>query len=450
MFDLFDQFVILCRSAESEEEPKADRRKPKMNKYFSSKTKKSSCWKRLKQKFTTHEKKNKCRGDIAHDVEPKMNKSFSSKTKKSSCWKRLKLFGCRRDKKNKKPCGFVVHNMNAEPKMICDRDKSVEEEPPTGSSLRHGEVDESTSSDEDKEYDVGKVVVGMWKVISKIGEGHFGFIYKAKNVISAKEVALKKAKSLEDAPMLFHEFAMMKGLRHINIVNLIDFLLKERGSHHVVLVLEYLEGGSLASKMHFLRKRTEEELWFPMKQMADAVQYLHSRNIVHRDIRPENFLYNNAGIVKLIDFSFAAPFTHGKKFYDVWDTPDYLAPEFTTRGYEGPPVDVWALGFLFAKLFYGRFIDLLHDKTDRNVGNGPSSFASVTLISLLTMMLREPMERFTMMEIVNHTWFKENHPVTFIRMQHERDQKTKGSKEETSPSSSKKKVNRIVEACGSK
>uniref|UniRef100_UPI00358E4E8A uncharacterized protein n=1 Tax=Myxine glutinosa TaxID=7769 RepID=UPI00358E4E8A len=160
-----------------------------------------------------------------------------------------------------------------------------------------------------------------------------------------------------------------------------------------------------------------------MKQMAAAVEYLHSRNIVHRDIKPQNVLYSNEGIVKVIDFNVATNFIHGKMFYGICGTRAYLAPEITAHGgYEGPPADVWALGFLFMEFFLGlqyeghNIIDRSHDKTDFNVGNSSPTFGREALASLLTAMLRkDPKERLTMTEIVNHTWFKKNPPVEFLR-----------------------------------
>uniref|UniRef100_UPI00358E04E5 uncharacterized protein n=1 Tax=Myxine glutinosa TaxID=7769 RepID=UPI00358E04E5 len=127
--------------------------------------------------------------------------------------------------------------------------------------------------------------------------------------------------------------------------------------HRVDLVLEYVEGDSLASQIHLLRKRTDKRLWFPMKQIADAVEYMHSRNIVHRDIKLENVLYSNKGVMKVIGFNIATRFKHGQKFHDVWGTPGDMAPEITEHGYEGPPVDVWALGVLFTTFFVGLQFD---------------------------------------------------------------------------------------------
>uniref|UniRef100_UPI00358E3006 ribosomal protein S6 kinase alpha-2-like n=1 Tax=Myxine glutinosa TaxID=7769 RepID=UPI00358E3006 len=323
----------------------------------------------------------------------------------------------------------MKHKRNAESKLS---DVSVEEEPLTGefgSSLHHGKDDEIPCSDEDKEYHVGQVVFRMWEVISKIGEGSAGFIYKAKNIDSAEEVALKKARSLENSMELWQEASIMKALNHPNIMKLIDIPTEDTFSDRIVLVMEYVEAGSLASQILYLRSLTERNLWHPMKQMADAFEYLHARNIVHRDIKLDNVLFSSCWIIKVIDFNMATPFIHGKKLYNHWSTSIYMAPEILEDddGYEGPPVDVWALGVLFTKLFDGlhfnghKVYDMSHDKTHFNVGNSQPTFSRETLVSLLTAMLwNDPMERLTMTEIVNHMWFKENNP-----MKHKRNAESK-------------------------
>uniref|UniRef100_UPI00358E6035 uncharacterized protein n=1 Tax=Myxine glutinosa TaxID=7769 RepID=UPI00358E6035 len=288
-----------------------------------------------------------------------------------------------------------------------------------GSALRHGEDDERASSDDYTvlpEYNVGHVVFKQWEIESKIGEGSAGFVYKATDLICGKEVALKLAKSLGDRRTMLREATIMEQLNHHNIVAFID--IESTTVERITVITEYVRAGSLASQIHRLRKRTERELWIPMKQMADAVKYMHSQNIVHRDIKPQNVLFSDEGILTVIDFKAARPFfTRREKMFTCCGTCGYMAPEITAHGYEGPPVDVWALGVLFTKLFVGlqfdgcNIIEMSHDKTDFNVGKSSPTFARETLVSLLTAMLRkDPMKRLTMREVVNHTWFLENEP----------------------------------------
>uniref|UniRef100_UPI00358E9A3C serine/threonine-protein kinase par-1-like n=1 Tax=Myxine glutinosa TaxID=7769 RepID=UPI00358E9A3C len=196
-----------------------------------------------------------------------------------------------RDRKHKEPmqsdfhlpyCIFIL-TLNAEPQ---ETNASVDEELSTDDESTS--CDGSFSSADIGEYEVQQVVFTEWEVISKIGEGSGGFVYKVKNVNSSEEVALKKAKSFEASLRLWHEASIMKALNHPNIIKLIDILTKDPFLHRVGFTLEYVEAGSLASKIRFLRNLPEVELCFPMKQMADAFEYLHSRNIVHRDIKVTN------------------------------------------------------------------------------------------------------------------------------------------------------------------
>uniref|UniRef100_UPI00358E649B cyclin-dependent kinase 1-like n=1 Tax=Myxine glutinosa TaxID=7769 RepID=UPI00358E649B len=120
------------------------------------------------------------------------------------------------------------------------------------SSLRHGEDDEKTSlrhtfSDEGKECDVGQVMFRKWEVISKIGEGTSGFVYKVKNVNSSEEVALKKAKCRRASLELWREGSIMKVLNHPNIIKLIDMPTIDPLQHRVGLILEYVEAELLDS-----------------------------------------------------------------------------------------------------------------------------------------------------------------------------------------------------------
>ena len=89
-----------------------------------------------------------------------------------------------------------------------------------------------------------------------------------------------------------------------------------------------------------------------MRQLIDAVSYIHDQNIAHRDIKLENILLTKSGVVKLIDFGFAISSNGPLKTF--CGTPTYMAPELVRRAeYFGPSVDKWALGVLIYRMVSG-------------------------------------------------------------------------------------------------
>ncbi len=100
----------------------------------------------------------------------------------------------------------------------------------------------------------------------------------------------------------------------------------------------------------------DEELRFIFKQICGAVNYCHSQNIIHRDIKMENILINEQRQIKLIDFGFSVQIGLENKLTVYCGTPSYMAPEIhSKKDYFGPPVDVWALGVMLYVMSCGRF-----------------------------------------------------------------------------------------------
>ena len=100
----------------------------------------------------------------------------------------------------------------------------------------------------------------------------------------------------------------------------------------------------------------DEEVRFIFKQVCQAVNYCHSKNIVHRDIKMENILIDEQRQIKLIDFGFSVQISLDNKLNIYCGTPSYMAPEIHSRkDYYGPPVDVWALGVMLFAMSCGRF-----------------------------------------------------------------------------------------------
>ncbi|XP_050555624.1 cyclin-dependent kinase 12 isoform X6 [Spodoptera frugiperda] len=214
--------------------------------------------------------------------------------------------------------------------------------------------------------DWGEKCVDGFQVITQIGEGTYGQVYKARDKNTGQLVALKKVR-LENEKEGFpitavREIKILRQLNHKNIVNLREIVTdkqdamdfrKDKGSFY--LVFEYMDHdlmGLLESKMVDF---TESHNASIMRQLLDGLAYCHRKNFLHRDIKCSNILMNNKGEVKLGDFGLARlwsaedrarPYTN--KVITLW----YRPPELLL-GEEryGPAVDVWSMGCILGELF---------------------------------------------------------------------------------------------------
>lgn len=122
--------------------------------------------------------------------------------------------------------------------------------------------------------------------------------------------------------------------------------------------MEYAGHSSLHSYLKSKpgRKLREDECKFIFKQVVEGICYLHSKNIIHRDIKLENLLLDESRTLKIIDFGFSMCIKNDQRINNFCGTPTYMAPEIVSKKeYYGPPIDVWALGVLLYVLLCGTF-----------------------------------------------------------------------------------------------
>ncbi|KAJ3345143.1 camp-dependent protein kinase catalytic subunit [Entophlyctis luteolus] len=191
-----------------------------------------------------------------------------------------------------------------------------------------------------------------------LGTGSFGRVHLVKMLSTGSYYALKALtkKDIVRMHQVEHILNEKKILAALDMPFLVGMVASFQDAEHLYFVLEYVQGGELFS---FLRKSGRFEAHvarFYAAQVALAFEYLHSRHIVYRDLKPENLLIDSRGHLKITDFGFAKHIKDDLT-WTLCGTPDYLAPEIIkAKGY-GRSVDWWALGILiyeqWAKMISG-------------------------------------------------------------------------------------------------
>ncbi|XP_071941872.1 cyclin-dependent kinase 4-like [Antedon mediterranea] len=197
--------------------------------------------------------------------------------------------------------------------------------------------------------------------IEKIGTGAYGTVYRGRDKDTGDVVALKRIRiqgAEEGMPMsTLREIALLKHLdarEHPNIVRLLDVVHGETTNtdRKLTLVFEHIDQ-DLATYIENCPPPglSPEKIKDLMRQLLCGLEFLHSNRIVHRDIKPQNVLVTNNGMLKLADFGLARVYTHNIALTSVVVTLWYRAPEVLLQAIYATPLDIWSVGCIFAELF---------------------------------------------------------------------------------------------------
>lgn len=202
----------------------------------------------------------------------------------------------------------------------------------------------------------GTVLGNRYELEEKIGTGGMAVVYKAMDRLLNRYVAVKLLRSEfqgnEEFIRRFNiESQAAASLSHANIVSIYD-VGQSNGEQYIVM--EYVDGKTL--KEYIAEKKGGiywKEATDIAMQICSALEHAHSKHIIHRDIKPQNIMITNDGVIKVTDFGIARAAAGGTTTMEAMGSAHYLSPEQARGGYTDQRSDIYSLGVVLYELFTG-------------------------------------------------------------------------------------------------
>nr|XP_048298473.1 calcium/calmodulin-dependent protein kinase type IV [Myodes glareolus] len=255
----------------------------------------------------------------------------------------------------------------------------------------------------------------FFEVESELGRGATSIVYRCKQKGTQKPYALKVLKKTVDKKIVRTEIGVLLRLSHPNIIKLKEIF---ETPMEISLVLELVTGGELFDRIVEKGYYSERDAADAVKQILEAVAYLHENGIVHRDLKPENLLYATPAPdapLKIADFGLSKIVEHQVLMKTVCGTPGYCAPEILRGCAYGPEVDMWSVGIITYILLCG-FEPFYDERGDqfmfRRILNCEYYFISpwwdeVSLNAkdlVRKLIVLDPKKRLTTFQALQHPW----------------------------------------------
>ncbi len=202
----------------------------------------------------------------------------------------------------------------------------------------------------------GMFIADRYEIVEKIGSGGMSDVYKAKDHVLGRFVAIKvlKKEFSEDVNFVTKfrtEAQSAARLEHPNIVNIYD-VGSEYGMYYIVM--EYVEGITLKSYIEKKGRLSYKEAVSIAIQVGRGIEAAHNKHIVHRDIKPQNIIISTDGKVKVTDFGIARAANNNTIHADVMGSVHYTSPEQARNGFVDGKSDIYSLGIVMYEMVTGR------------------------------------------------------------------------------------------------
>lgn len=260
--------------------------------------------------------------------------------------------------------------------------------------------------------------VGFYEIEGTIGRGNFAVVKLARHRITKTEVAIKIIDKTQLDPSnlakVYREVEVMKLVNHPNIVKLYQVM---ETKSMLYLVSEYAPQGEIFEYIARHGRMSEALARRKFWQMVQAVEYCHSRRVVHRDLKAENLLLDSNMNIKIADFGFSNFWSPSSNLNTWCGSPPYAAPEvFEGQQYKGPEIDVWSLGVVLYVLvcgalpFDGSTLHALRDRVLSGRFRIPFFMSSECESLLRRILVLDPTRRYTLQQVKSHPWMQAEVP----------------------------------------
>ncbi|XP_047085387.1 probable serine/threonine-protein kinase At1g54610 [Lolium rigidum] len=202
--------------------------------------------------------------------------------------------------------------------------------------------------------------VDSFEKISKIGQGTYSSVYKARDLKTGKVVALKKVRFVNSDPesvrFMAREICILRKLNHPNVIKL-EGIVTSPVSECLYLVFEYMEHDLVGLAATLDLKFTESQVKCLLQQILSGLDHCHSIGVLHRDMKGANLLIDSNGVLKIADFGLATLYDPGSqqpmtsRVATLWYRPPELLLGATRYS---AAVDMWSTGCIFAELLTGK------------------------------------------------------------------------------------------------
>ncbi|KAI8388321.1 kinase-like domain-containing protein [Radiomyces spectabilis] len=192
-----------------------------------------------------------------------------------------------------------------------------------------------------------------YELLETLGTGTFGRVYLAREKKDKSYYAIKILKKADIVKLkqVEHINSERQVLSQLNFPFIVKLYCTFQNEQNLYMVQEYVLGGELFRHLRNAGRFTSEMTRFYTAEIVLALDYLHSKNMVYRDLKPENLLLDRTGHIKITDFGFAKRLQD--RTWTLCGTPEYLAPEIIQSKGHGKAVDWWSLGILIFEMLAG-------------------------------------------------------------------------------------------------